>query len=113
MRVAECKNGVWVKAQLVPTSLGIIGTLTGKSGPKLFDRRVCSPVLEDISAQKMYEESKLAHARESEMNAKRRAEEADERRRAQGKTDHPRPVPQTLPLSTSELLIDVTSHELR
>ncbi|CAE6413645.1 unnamed protein product [Rhizoctonia solani] len=73
----QCKNGVWVKAQLVPTSLGIVGTLT------------------DISAQKMYEESKLAHARESEMNAKRRAEEADERRRAQ------------------ELLIDVTSHELR
>ncbi|KAF8754502.1 His Kinase A (phosphoacceptor) domain [Rhizoctonia solani] len=55
-----------VKAQLVPTSLGIVGTLT------------------DISAQKMLEESKLAHARESEMNAKRRAEEADERRRAQG-----------------------------
>ncbi|KAF8714658.1 His Kinase A (phosphoacceptor) domain, partial [Rhizoctonia solani] len=62
----QCNNGVWVKAQLVPTSLGIVGTLT------------------DISAQKMLEESKLAHARESEMNAKRRAEEADERRRAQG-----------------------------
>ncbi|KAJ1305265.1 hypothetical protein OPQ81_000293 [Rhizoctonia solani] len=73
----QCNNGVWVQAQLVPTSLGIVGTLT------------------DISAQKMYEESKLAHARESEMNARRRAEEADERRRAQ------------------ELLIDVTSHELR
>ncbi|CUA71218.1 protein-histidine kinase [Rhizoctonia solani] len=73
----QCNNDVWVQAQLVPTSLGIVGTLT------------------DISAQKMYEESKLAHARESEMNAKRRAEEADERRRAQ------------------ELLIDVTSHELR
>ncbi|CAE6471953.1 unnamed protein product [Rhizoctonia solani] len=73
----QCNNGVWVKAQLVPTSLGIVGTLT------------------DISAQKLYEESKLAHALESEMNAKRRAEEADERRRAQ------------------ELLIDVTSHELR
>ncbi|CCO30021.1 multi-sensor signal transduction histidine kinase [Rhizoctonia solani AG-1 IB] len=61
----QCNNEVWVKAQLVPTSLGIVGTLT------------------DISAQKMLEESKLAHARESEMNAKRRAEEADERRRAQ------------------------------
>ncbi|KAG8695728.1 hypothetical protein FRC08_007590, partial [Ceratobasidium sp. 394] len=72
-----CNNGVWVKAQVVPTSLGIIGTLT------------------DISAQKLYEESQLAHAQEREMLAKRRAEEADERRRAQ------------------ELLIDVTSHELR
>ncbi|KAG8744044.1 hypothetical protein FRC10_010933 [Ceratobasidium sp. 414] len=65
-------NGVWVKAQVVPTSLGIIGTLT------------------DISAQKLYEESQLAHAQEREMLAKRRAEEADE-----------------------QLLIDVTSHELR
>ncbi|QRW07342.1 protein-histidine kinase [Ceratobasidium sp. AG-Ba] len=73
----QCNNGVWVKAQVVPTSLGIIGTLT------------------DISAQKLYEESQLAHAQEREMLAKRRAEEADERRRAQ------------------ELLIDVTSHELR
>jgi len=73
----QCTNGVWAKAQVVPTSLGIIGTLT------------------DISAQKMYEESQLAHAQEREMLAKRRAEEADERRRAQ------------------ELLIDVTSHELR
>lgn len=33
----------------------------------------------------MYEESQLAHAQEREMLAKRRAEEADERRRAQGK----------------------------
>ncbi|KAG8767743.1 hypothetical protein FRC12_006068 [Ceratobasidium sp. 428] len=73
----QCNSGVWVKAQVVPTSLGIVGTLT------------------DISAQKLYEESQLAHAQEREMLAKRRAEEADERRRAQ------------------ELLIDVTSHELR
>ncbi|KAG9096794.1 hypothetical protein FRC06_008307 [Ceratobasidium sp. 370] len=73
----QCNNGVWVKAQVEPTSLGIIGTLT------------------DISAQKLYEDSQLAHAQEREMLAKRRAEEADERRRAQ------------------ELLIDVTSHELR
>ncbi|CAE6473009.1 unnamed protein product [Rhizoctonia solani] len=92
----QCNNGVWVKAQLVPTSLGIVGTLT------------------DISAQKMFEESKLAHARESEMNAKRRAEEADERRRAQGRTsiiclDTLKPYHVFCP----ELLIDVTSHELR
>ncbi|KAG8692447.1 hypothetical protein FRC09_011191, partial [Ceratobasidium sp. 395] len=61
----QCNSGVWVKAQVVPTSLGIVGTLT------------------DISAQKLYEESQLAHAQEREMLAKRRAEEADERRRAQ------------------------------
>ncbi|CAE6437936.1 unnamed protein product [Rhizoctonia solani] len=91
----QCKNGVWVKAQLVPTSLGIVGTLT------------------DISAQKMYEESKLAHAQESEMNAKRRAEEADERRRAQGGSPTPLGYPKPYLVFCLELLIDVTSHELR
>ncbi|ELU39763.1 hypothetical protein AG1IA_06208 [Rhizoctonia solani AG-1 IA] len=45
----------------------------------------------------MLEESKLAHARESEMNAKRRAEEADERRRAQGGSSALTVYPQTLP----------------
>ena len=69
---------------MVPTSLGIIGTLTGKF--LLVDLiTVHSPGSIDISAQKMYEESQLAHAQEREMLAKRRAEEADERRRAQGK----------------------------
>ncbi|KAF8603054.1 hypothetical protein BDV93DRAFT_178308 [Ceratobasidium sp. AG-I] len=90
----QCTNGLWVKAQVVPTSLGIIGTLTGKVLLANFIT-VHSPGSIDISAQKMYEESQLAHAQEREMLAKRRAEEADERRRAQ------------------ELLIDVTSHELR
>jgi hypothetical protein len=56
-----------------------------------------SSAVKDISAQKLYEESQLAHAQEREMLAKRRAEEADERRRAQGECryhcsrDHPKP----------------------
>lgn len=58
--------------------------------------------LTDISDQRLYEASQLMHAQEREATARRRAEDAEERRR---EADERR--------RAQELLIDVTSHELR
>lgn len=75
--------------------------------------------LTDISNQRAYEAAKLEHAREREAEARKKAEdaeerrqEADQRRRAQGEQVHLRIATLSLTLS-AELLIDVTSHELR
>ena len=75
----------------------------------------------DVSDQRMFEATRLAHAQEREALARKRAEEAeerrreaDERRRGQGQNRR-----QLVSLSLfllnarTELLIDVTSHELR
>lgn len=56
----------------------------------------------DISDQRMYEAAQLLHAKEREATARKRAEEAEERRK---EADERR--------RAQELLIDVTSHELR
>lgn len=78
----------------------------------------------DISDQRLYEASQLLHAQEREATARKRAEEAeerrkdaDERRRSQGTLMFDLDLEKAfiwliLPTS-SELLIDVTSHELR
>ncbi|KAI0035069.1 hypothetical protein K488DRAFT_83402 [Vararia minispora EC-137] len=88
----ECKfeNGCYVQGQFdllmsdCGTYNGIIGTIT------------------DISDQKKLEQARLSHARESEYEARRQAEEAEQRRL---ESDERR--------RGQELLIDVTSHELR
>ena len=49
--------------------VGVIGTIT------------------DVSDRRMYEEAQLAIAQEREASARKRAEEADERRRGQGTPD--------------------------
>ncbi|KAF8576294.1 hypothetical protein K439DRAFT_1640612 [Ramaria rubella] len=84
------QNGVWTKGQTVPLGqernvwAGVLFTIT------------------DISDQRLYEASQLSHAQEREASARRRAEEAEERRKD---ADERR--------RAQELLIDVTSHELR
>ncbi|GJJ11735.1 hypothetical protein Clacol_005973 [Clathrus columnatus] len=83
-------NGVWTKGQVVPLGAehnewaGILFTIT------------------DISDQRLYEAAQLLHAQEREATARKRAEEAEESRR---EADERR--------RAQELLIDVTSHELR
>ncbi|KAG8964813.1 hypothetical protein FRC03_001346 [Tulasnella sp. 419] len=78
------KNEKWTKIQVEPIGDGLIGTVT------------------DVSDRHLYEEAQIFRAKEREALAKHRAieaeereKEADQRRRAQ------------------ELLVDVTSHELR
>ncbi|TDL18928.1 hypothetical protein BD410DRAFT_792720 [Rickenella mellea] len=84
------KNGNYAKGQFEPLitdtgeCTGVIGTIT------------------DVSDQRLFEATRLAHAQEREATARRRAEEAEERRR---EADRRR--------RGQELLIDVTSHELR
>ncbi|KAF8521410.1 hypothetical protein BU17DRAFT_87965 [Hysterangium stoloniferum] len=84
------KNGVWTKGQVVPLGddrlswAGVLFTIT------------------DISDQRLYEASQLLHAQEREATARRKAEDAEERRK---EADERR--------RAQELLIDVTSHELR
>ncbi|KAL1672325.1 hypothetical protein EV122DRAFT_271710 [Schizophyllum commune] len=81
----RCTNGRWYQGQLAPTDDGgALGTLT------------------DISNQRAYEAAKLEHAREREAEARKKAEDAEERRQ---EADQRR--------RAQELLIDVTSHELR
>ncbi|KAG8961506.1 hypothetical protein FRC03_005304 [Tulasnella sp. 419] len=77
-------NEKWTKIQVEPIGDGLIGTVT------------------DVSDRHLYEEAQIFRAKEREALAKQRAieaeereKEADQRRRAQ------------------ELLVDVTSHELR
>lgn len=83
-------NGIWTKGQVVHLGVednewaGILFTIT------------------DISDQRLYEAAKLLHVQEREATARKRAEEAEERRR---EADERR--------RAQELLIDVTSHELR
>ncbi|KIJ50954.1 hypothetical protein M422DRAFT_776871 [Sphaerobolus stellatus SS14] len=83
-------NGVWTKGQAVP-----LGKERNSTGGVLF-------TITDISDQRLYEASQLLHAQEREATARKRAEEAEERRR---EADERR--------RAQELLIDVTSHELR
>ncbi|KAL5533412.1 hypothetical protein ACEPAF_5188 [Sanghuangporus sanghuang] len=84
------KNGVYAKWSVQPvhspegTFAGIISTIT------------------DVSDQRYFEETRLQHAQEREALARKRAEEAEERRK---EADERR--------RGQELLIDVTSHELR
>ncbi|KAL5490593.1 hypothetical protein ACEPAI_5427 [Sanghuangporus weigelae] len=84
------KNGIYAKWSVQPvhspegTFSGIISTIT------------------DVSDQRHFEETRLQHAQEREALARKRAEEAEERRK---EADERR--------RGQELLIDVTSHELR
>ncbi|KAL5511938.1 hypothetical protein ACEPAH_5157 [Sanghuangporus vaninii] len=84
------KNGTYAKWSVQPvhspegTFAGIISTIT------------------DVSDQRYFEETRLQHAQEREALARKRAEEAEERRK---EADERR--------RGQELLIDVTSHELR
>ncbi|KAL1744064.1 hypothetical protein HDZ31DRAFT_39460 [Schizophyllum fasciatum] len=81
----RCTNGKCIQGQLAPTDDGgALGTLT------------------DISNQRMFEEAKLEHAREREAEARKKAEDAEERRQEAEQRRR-----------AQELLIDVTSHELR
>ncbi|KAI5119585.1 hypothetical protein M0805_006470 [Coniferiporia weirii] len=82
-------NGTYAKWSLQPLMSN--GVLTGLIS-----------TLTDVSDQRLYEASRLAHAQEREALARKRAEEAEERRR---EADERR--------RGQELLIDVTSHELR
>ncbi|THH05145.1 hypothetical protein EW145_g5011 [Phellinidium pouzarii] len=83
-------NGTYAKWSLQPL-LSNVGVLTGLIS-----------TLTDVSDQRLYEASRLAHAQEREGLARKRAEEAEERRK---EADERR--------RGQELLIDVTSHELR
>jgi signal transduction histidine kinase len=74
----------------------------------------------DINAQRLYEASELRHSLEREASARKRAEEAeqqrqeaDDRRRGQGTVGPLLPWSYHLTSFGLELLIDVTSHELR
>ncbi|KAL5528950.1 hypothetical protein ACEPAG_4924 [Sanghuangporus baumii] len=84
------KNGIYAKWSVQPvhstegTFAGIISTIT------------------DVSDQRYFEQTRLQHAQEREALARKRAEEAEERRK---EADERR--------RGQELLIDVTSHELR
>ncbi|TRM62099.1 hypothetical protein BD626DRAFT_548830 [Schizophyllum amplum] len=81
----RCTDGKWYQGQLAPTDDGgALGTLT------------------DISNQRMFEAAQLEHAREREATARRKAEEAEDRRQEAEQRRR-----------GQELLIDVTSHELR
>lgn len=75
----------------------------------------------DLSDRHLYEAARIAQAQEREAiaqlraaDAERQRAEADERRRAQGsRLLRADPEPSYLIHSASELLVDVTSHELR
>lgn len=57
---------MFIRADNDREGIGAIGTIT------------------DISERRMFEASQIAHAQEREASARKRAEEADERRRGQG-----------------------------
>ncbi|KAG8934136.1 hypothetical protein FRC02_010513 [Tulasnella sp. 418] len=78
------KNDKWTKIQVEPIGDGLIGTVT------------------DVSDRHLYEEAQISRAKEKEALAKQRAFEAEERER---EADQRR--------RAQELLVDVTSHELR
>ncbi|KAI0035068.1 hypothetical protein K488DRAFT_44039 [Vararia minispora EC-137] len=81
-------NGCYAKGQfepLVSEAGTFIGTIT------------------DVSDQRKFEQARLAHAQERELVARKQAEEAEQRRK---EADERR-------RGQAELLIDVTSHELR
>ncbi|KAH8117651.1 hypothetical protein DFH11DRAFT_1724631 [Phellopilus nigrolimitatus] len=84
------KNGTYAKWSLQPL-LASSGALAGLIS-----------TITDVSDHRLYEASRLAHAQEREALARKRAEEAEERRK---EADERR--------RGQELLIDVTSHELR
>ncbi|KAI0320178.1 hypothetical protein OF83DRAFT_1281345 [Amylostereum chailletii] len=86
----QFKNGRFVQGQFEPllsesgSRIGVLGTIT------------------DVSDQRQLEQSRVAHAEERELTARRQMEEAEVRRQ---EADEQR--------RGQELLIDVTSHELR